>query len=107
MNAKIDKLKKLFNELNKLNPTKYKALLKRLCKKLKISYEDDEDLERLLNKILDKLYTLKDSKLFDEVLSILEIEIGGLKLEQAVDGLGKDLLKGSEEKKDNDQGLSL
>lgn len=96
MNAKIDKLEKLFNELKRLNPTKYKVLLKCLCEELNIS---DEDLERLLKKLLDKLYTLKDSKLIDEFLENLEIEIGGLKLKQAVDSL--------EDKKNNDQGLTL
>lgn len=109
MNTKRNILEKLFNKLKELysDSVQYKAFLKRLCEELKISYEDNEDLERLLKKILDKSCSSGCSELYDTVLNILEIEIGGLELKQAVDGLGKDLHKGLEEKKNNDQGLTL
>lgn len=100
MNEKIDKLKKLFNELNELNPTKYKALLKRLCEELKISYKDDEDLKSLLNKLLDKVCSSGCSEIYNKVLNEVNNEI------MLIEVFSK-LVEELDNKKNNDQGLTL
>ena len=84
MNAKRDILLKYFNDLKELdkelNSTKYKGVLTRLCAELNINDVD-------LDKLLDKLCTLKYSKKFKEVLEELKDEIGGLKLSKVLKDL--------------------
>ncbi len=101
MSTQRDKLKELFEKLNKLNPTKYEALLKSLCDELNISYKDNEDLEKLLKKLLDKVCISTSSEKYDKVLRDVRMQIV---LIDVLDNFNFDNL---DNKKNNDQGLTL
>lgn len=100
MSTQRDKLKELFEKLKNSDRAKYEALLKSLCDEYNIHYEDDEDLEKLLKKLLDKVCRSSPSSEYDKVLKDVSIEI---MLAESF----KKVFENFDNKKDNDQGLGL